>query len=96
MEQQTNNNIKNLIKPEDLNDQIKLILVNALYFKGFWRTSFPEHETHKDKFYTSANSSSEVDFMQQINSFKYFENDQFKVVEIPYKGERMYSINTFI
>ncbi|XP_030841192.1 leukocyte elastase inhibitor [Strongylocentrotus purpuratus] len=47
---QTEDKIKNLIAPGILNDLTRLVLVNAIYFKANWKSTFRAHNTKKDKF----------------------------------------------
>ena len=45
MEGVTREKIKNLIKPDMLTDLTRLVLVNAVYFKGSWATKFDTKRT---------------------------------------------------
>lgn len=49
VEQKTNNKIKDLIKPDDLDALTRLVLVNAIYFKGDWLHQFKKDNTKKTK-----------------------------------------------
>ncbi|MFP6900439.1 MAG: serpin family protein [Opitutales bacterium] len=53
VEEQTKNRIKDLIPSGALNDLTRLVLVNAIYFKGDWSTPFKERDT-KDLDFTLA------------------------------------------
>lgn len=63
VEQQTNDKIKDLIKPDALGSDTRMVLVNAIYFKGFWEHQFKKDRTKKEKFYTSETDSVLVDTM---------------------------------
>ncbi|XP_039890799.1 leukocyte elastase inhibitor-like isoform X2 [Simochromis diagramma] len=50
VEQQTENKIKDLLKPGTVNKDTRLVLVNAVYFKGNWRNRFDEANTKEMPF----------------------------------------------
>ncbi|MBN1940932.1 MAG: serpin family protein [Candidatus Diapherotrites archaeon] len=92
VEEQTNNKIKNLIPPGVLNAFTRLVLTNAIYFKGDWDVQFEKAETKKEEFRASAGSSVMVDMMhmyEKEESFNYMENDDLQMLELPYKGEEI-------
>lgn len=70
VEQKTRNKIHDLITPQMLSDDTRLVLVNAIYFKGDWLHPFKKANTYRGQFSTS-NGKAPVDFMNQINSFNY-------------------------
>ncbi|XP_024661338.2 leukocyte elastase inhibitor-like isoform X1 [Maylandia zebra] len=50
VEQQTENKIKDLLKPGTVNADTRLALVNAVYFKGNWKNPFKEPNTKEMPF----------------------------------------------
>lgn len=60
VESQTNSMIKDLVHPDKITDDSRLILVNAVYFKGDWANKFDEANTAKKLFYTTADRHREV------------------------------------
>lgn len=53
-------------------DQLtRLMLVNALYFNGHWKTPFPKSGTHHRLFHKSDGSTVSVPMMAQTNKFNY-------------------------
>lgn len=52
VEEQTKKRIRDLIPklPPEVGSQVRLILVNAIYFKGFWMSPFDETQTRKQDF----------------------------------------------
>jgi len=91
VEEKTKNKIKNLISPSDLSRFTKLVLVNAIYFKGEWENAFKKYRTVKDRFYTGRSKSIEVDMMKQTNKIPYAELSDLKVqvIALPYKGDKL-------
>jgi len=73
---------------------IKMILLNAVYFKGFWSKEFKKSMTMKKSFYNLNDKSKEkkVDSMQITDDFQYYENKEVQLVELPYKKDSMSAI----
>lgn len=71
VEEHTNNKIKNLIAPSSLNDNTRMVLVNAIYFKGLWANQFDPEDTFKAPFHLNDQETTQVDFMKIKEHFKY-------------------------
>ncbi len=84
--QQTKDKIKDLIAPGVLDASTRLVLTNAIYFKGEWVSRFMKAQTKKEEFKVSADRQVTVPLMQQTGFFKYFEGDNFQALELPYVG----------
>ena len=89
VEEHTNNRIKNILKPGLLNILTRLVLVNAIYFKGNWTFQFKKELTHDQPFYTVSGKSIKVPTMVQTNRFRYGEFNTLKVLELPYSGNEL-------
>ncbi len=84
---QTNNMIKELIKPDDLNPKAtSLVLTNAVYFSGEWAKSFDTTLTHLDDFKVSKNETVKMNFMVDSSNYFHYETDEYQFIEIPYKN----------
>jgi len=86
VESQTNQKIQNLIPPGVLNALTRLVLTNAIYFKGDWASPFPERLTQDAPFHLSADKSVDVPMMFQKKSFRYAAVAEVQVLELPYAG----------
>ena len=86
VEQKTNDRIQKLIKPGMITPLTRLVLTNAIYFKGEWKSQFEEELTQENPFYITPETTVDVLMMNQEDRFKYFENDELQVLEVPYKG----------
>lgn len=86
VEERTNNKIKELIKPKILDALTRLVLTNAIYFKGKWELQFKPEDTQDLPFHISAEEKKNVPMMRQTAKFKYTENGQAQVLELPYTG----------
>lgn len=76
-------------------DQLtRLVLVNALYFNGHWKTPFPDSSTHRRLFHKSDGSTVSVPMMAQTNKFNYTEfttpdGHYYDILELPYHGNTL-------
>ena len=86
VEGRTNHKIKNLIKPEDLSDDTRAILINALYFKGNW--SVPFEVAFERDFYRAGVEKVQVETMHAVMEQNYYESQELdaKFLELPFEG----------
>lgn len=63
--------ISDLLDEGAVDELTRLVLVNALYFNGQWKTPFPESGTHHRLFHKSDGSTASVSMMAQTNKFNY-------------------------
>ncbi|XP_049800497.1 leukocyte elastase inhibitor-like isoform X2 [Schistocerca nitens] len=91
VESKTNNKIKDIIPPDVLNNDTRMVLVNAIYFKGEWLKKFDKRGTYPVPFRSAVGSAKNVDMMSQVDEFKYTEISDLncQVLLLPYKGERL-------
>ena len=82
IESKTNGLIKNMI--DKLNDNTVMLLINAIYFKGKWKSQFDVVNTVQRSFYKPGGVTSEVPMMKQTSDFKGFMSDGFVLAEFPY------------
>lgn len=71
VEEKTHNKIQNLIDPESLSSDSRVVLVNAVYLKGKWERPFPAHNTREKDFYSSETEKASVKFMHKNSYFNY-------------------------
>jgi serpin B len=86
VEQNTENKIKDLLPPGSLNTATRLVLTNAIYFKGDWQTQFDKTQTKDDDFHLSAPQTVKAPLMHLTAKLSYFNGGTFQAVEIPYKS----------
>ena len=82
--EQTEGNIENLISSQDLNELTRIVLINAIYFKGQWTAPFPTKNTRDARFYLSPFRRTSVKMMHQENRFAYGRADGVQILELPY------------
>lgn len=86
VEKKTHDKIKDIISPNTLSAFTRLVLVNAIYFKGNWRSQFEKKATRKTDFYVSPSESVSVPMMYQEENFGYGVNSLIQILELPYEG----------
>jgi serpin B len=84
---QTANKIIDLIGPGILDATTRLVLANAIYFKGIWDTQFDTESTTEQDFHVAPTHNIRAKLMQRSGSFPYFNGGTFGAVEIPYKNK---------
>merc|ERR1719430_853037 len=87
----TREKIKNLIKPDMLTDLTRLVLVNAVYFKGSWATKFDTKRTSEQDFHLSDGTTKKVATMQRTGKFQHGLLGELEaaVLDLPYTGGRL-------
>uniref|UniRef100_A0A8C2K1A5 Leukocyte elastase inhibitor n=2 Tax=Cyprinus carpio TaxID=7962 RepID=A0A8C2K1A5_CYPCA len=91
VEEQTENKIKDLLKPGMLTGMTRLVLVNAVYFKANWMHIFKARETEEMPFKINQNERRPVQMMYQKKKFpfRYIAEDELQVLELPYKQKEL-------
>jgi len=87
IEEQTNDKIKDLIPSGALDRLTRLVLTNAVYFKGKWEHEFDKKATHDAPFTVSTGEKIDVPLMFQKEKFRYGEIGELQLLEMPYKGD---------
>ncbi|MEI7832121.1 MAG: serpin family protein, partial [bacterium] len=85
----TNDKIKDLLKPTDFTQDTRLILANAVYFKGEWSVPFEKDLTQDADFTLLGGKTKKVPMMSRHDDFSYAENNQFQAIRLPYGGRRI-------
>ena len=72
-------------------DNIKMILINAIYYHGMWKTQFKKSNTKKEIFYLSNGEEKKVDMMKITAKFEYYENVECQFIQLDYSKDNMCS-----
>jgi len=86
VENQTAGKIQDLIASGVLDTSTRLVLTNAIYFKGDWSSPFRAEQTHEDDFHGADGRKVRVPLMHQTGRFGYAEDESMQVLELPYRG----------
>ena len=90
IEEQTNNKIKDLIPQWGLDASIRLVLTNAIYFKGTWTWEFDKSDTREQDFKITPTNVVKTPMMYMDNDkaeFSYADVGDLQILELPYKGD---------
>ncbi|WP_193195979.1 serpin family protein [Nostoc sp. MG11] len=85
------NKIVETIEP----DQV-LFLINAIYFKGNWSQEFDKSQTTQHPFYLTSGRQKQHPMMSQKGDYRYYENQQFQAVSLPYGKDAKVSFYIFL
>jgi len=84
VENKTKDKIKELIKPGAVDSMTRLVLTNAIYFKGKWEIQFKPELTKDAPFTLLEGNKVTVPMMTQTSGFEYTETDDLQVLAMPY------------
>jgi serine protease inhibitor len=82
IEDKTNGLIKNMLS--GLEDNTVMLLVNAIYFKGKWKSQFNKANTSGGTFYKTDGTTVEVPMMKKVSGYKVYSGEGFVLAELPY------------
>jgi serpin B len=86
IEKQTNNKIQDLLAPGAVTPTTRLVITNAIYFKGDWLDAFDKKATEDADFHLSASQTVKAPLMHETGGFAYFDGGAFQALELAYKG----------
>lgn len=84
VELKTQNRIKDLIPKGGLDAMTRLVLANAIYFKGNWAEQFNKEATRPGSFKLAGGTNAQRPMMSNTADFNLAHNDDFKALELPY------------
>jgi serpin B len=95
VEDRTEQKIQDLLPPGSIDALTRLVITNAVYFKGTWVKQFDAGETHEADFMITPGvipmaTTTRVQMMQRTDPdavFGYTETDQFQALRMPYAHE---------
>jgi len=85
-EEQTHGKIQDLIMPGKVDAMTRLVLTNAVYFKGTWYNQFSKNTTRPQPFHVTASKDVTAPHMSTLASFGYAEDDRVQILSMPYIG----------
>lgn len=78
----TENKIPNLLSPSSLSTDTKMVLTNAIYFKGAWQKPFPSKNSFEGFF-----ASKPARMLDQTAVFDYLETPEAQIAFLPFRKE---------
>src|SRR5207302_11380413 len=89
VERRTNDRIKDLIPPDALTVDTRLVLTNAVYFKGDWASQFKKDRTRDGPFFLANGKEVKVPLMHQSGTYRAALEPTFQALELPYAGKEL-------
>ncbi|XP_046967451.1 antichymotrypsin-2-like isoform X2 [Vanessa cardui] len=89
VEKQTNEKIKELLSADSLGEDTRLVLLNAIYFKGTWKKQFDPANTIDQPFHVDDKTTVDVPMMYKEDDYFYGESSELnaQLLQIPYVGD---------
>ena len=88
VEDKTEDRIKDLIPAGVINPMTRLVITNAIYFKGDWVKQFDKNKTADADFRTDSGQTVKVPMMQRTDEdavYLYAENNDLQMLSMPYE-----------
>jgi serine protease inhibitor len=73
---------------KEVDSHTRLILTDAVHFKGAWSSKFKKEDTRTRPFHLLGGGSRDTAMMEQTADFLYLENKDFQAIRLPYGNER--------
>jgi serpin B len=94
VEQATQGKIKDLIAPGVVDSMTRLVLTNAVYFKGKWKEQFKPEATKNAPLYLASGEQADVPLMRQkqrgrVGKYDLAGQGSVQVMELPYQGDAL-------
>lgn len=89
VEGQTKQRIKDLLQPDAVDSDTKLVLTNAIYFKAAWAEAFDKQQTKDENFFAAPQDKVMVPMMHLTESMRYVDEDSFQLLEVPYANNEL-------
>lgn len=108
LQMKTENRVKDMMSSDSLDANTPMVLINAVYFRGRWKSKFDVRETNQQPFFVCETESVQVNMMHQtvdvpyadlrkldaqVIILKYTTSDVSMVVVLPNKRTGLASLN---
>jgi serpin B len=93
VKQQTRGKISQIV--DQVQPNLVLLLLNAVYFKGTWSEGFDTAATVNHPFTLANSTRKQHPMMTQTGEYDYYETTQFQAVSLPY-GKGRFSLYLFL
>jgi len=85
--EKTNDKIDKMIS--EIDPEIVMFMINAIYFKGDWTTEFDEAETREGDFFLPNGEIVRPEIMSTSGNFSYYSGEGFKIARLPYGRDKI-------
>lgn len=80
----------------DINSNDKMIILNAVYFKGLWSSPFKEQRTQQGDFTLLTGSVKKIPMMEATKTLSYLKGNGFQAIKLPYGQEQRFEMWLFL
>lgn len=84
--EQTNQKITDLLGPNSITSNTRVVLTNTIYFIASWIHTFEEDQTADADFTLLDGSVVQVPMMNNMERYSYARGDGWQMIELPYNG----------
>lgn len=85
VEEKTRERIKDILPPNSVGVDTRLVLVNAVYFKAPWIEAFKDFNTADADFFVTSADRRSVRMMNAVDTYHYMDRNDFQAVKMLYK-----------
>lgn len=89
VDETTQGKIKDIVAPDTINATTKLVIANAICFKGKWERKFEADLTKNSPFSISLENSVQAPMMTHTALFNYADLESLQILEMPYVGKEL-------
>ena len=89
VEEKTQKRIKELLRRDQVTNRTRMVLANAIYFKGKWAEQFDSKKTHEAPFHLGGGKTVQVPTMHGAPPCRIGHLADVEVLELPYKGSEL-------
>ena len=87
VKEKTNDKIENILAPGSTDEMTRMVITNAVYFKGKWSSEFNPRNTSEKPFWTDKDNSVTVSMMKQpVDIYNYAKTGNLQALELNYLG----------
>ena len=83
---ETRGRIPEVIPSGGVDTNTRLVVADAVYFKGDWANPFRKEGTQQEPFHLTSQQSAQAPMMHLAARLDYLEQDSLQIVELPYVG----------
>jgi serpin B len=80
--------INDIVDPNFFTATMRVVLANAVYFKGNWVEKFDPVATYDQTFYRADGTTVQVPMMNRSGGFSVYHGTGFRMAILPYEGDR--------